>query len=99
MTYGLTFILVSRAPALSGRMTIHSCLPILGVVEAKGRREVDDRVSLVDVFKVKRGSSRIDIGMEDLLLVRSDVPPKRMVSWQMSEEPLSRWWWGVQCRS
>lgn len=99
MTYGLTFILVSRTPALSGRMTIHSCLPILGVVEAKGRREVDDRVSLVDVFKVQRGSSRIDIGMEDLLPVRSDVPRRRMVSWQMSEVPLSRWWWGVLCRS
>lgn len=99
MTYGLTFILVSRAPALSGRMTIHSCLPILRVVEVKGRREVDDGVSLVDVLKAKRGSSRIDIGMEDLLPVRSDVPPRRMVSWQMSEVPLSRWWWGVQCRS
>lgn len=72
-------------------MTIHSCLPILGVVEAKGRREVDDRVSLVGVLKVKRGSSRIDIGMEDLLPVRSDVPRRRMVSWQMSEVPLSRW--------
>lgn len=63
-------------------------------MEAKGRREVDDGVSLVDVFRVKRGSSRIDIGMEDLLPVRSDVPPRRMVSWQMSEVPLSRWWWG-----
>lgn len=54
-------------------MTIHSCLPILGVVEAKGRREVDDGVSLVGVLKVKRGSSRIDIGMEDLFPVRSDM--------------------------
>lgn len=36
-TYFLTFILASRAPCLSGRMTIHSCLPMVTRVVVNGR--------------------------------------------------------------
>lgn len=57
----------SRAPALSGRMAIHSCLPIVRVEEVKWRWELGRVVILLVVERV----SNRDNGIGTAVLIES----------------------------